>query len=206
MSKKFIRVFDPEACKREEYKLRYKELSRIPEFNDISVYALIFVWWYANPTSPLVMSIRDDHKRAEEALLRSKWVPSRAEKEDILRLNFSEQLSTAIARMENVDPGVRAKSYNMIIKILEEYTTIIQRGADGFVNKTVKGTGENAVTVEEIDYPKFVATSAKIAETLPILLRNSEEGFGVVVKGGDEEDDTMGMNFDDTYFSKQNNS
>jgi len=199
-----IRLFDPTLVKPEDYRHRYPELDRIPEFKDLTARALIFVWWYANPTSELLLETPDDYERASKALAKSGFVPSKTEREGILRLQFDDSMSAAIKRMSNFDPGARFKSYIMIKKIFDQYQSIVDKGPDAF--QTIEGSGENMVVIN--DFPKYVNISAKIAEELPTLLVKLEEGFGVVdVSGKDVEDDADGSSsIRDWHMSKKENT
>ena len=193
---KKLRIFDPEVIKYEDYFLTYPELKEIKEFASIPAKQLMFVWYMSNPTSPLEgMSQKD---KTEEALNKSGYKPSKTGRADILRGVYDENTAKAMHRMAAVDPGARYQGYKMITRILKEYDTIIKLGSKGFIQKTIEGSGENKVEVEEIDYQKFVNTSAKIVDTIPIILKKLEEGFSVSVRGQEADDEDN--DFDDEYF------
>jgi hypothetical protein len=186
-----IRLFDPAGIKPEDYKHRYPELERTDEFNTMQARALIFVWWYANPTSDLVLDIPDDYERVAEALRRSQFNPGRAEKENILHLQFNTELAAAIKKMASFDPGSRFKAYMMVRTIFKHYDEIAHKGPEAF--KVIEGKGDNVT--EYIDYARYVTTNTKIAEELPELLHKLEEGFGVTSTGGNlmEEEDSSSL-------------
>ena len=194
---KQLRIYDPEVCKSDEYRLKYPELKRHEEFEALPVKGLIWVWWYANPTSPIVDW--SPNKKAEEAFKRSKFTPTKAQKEDMLKGRFGDDFAYAIQKMASIDSGARFKGRKMIVSILKQYERIIELGATGFVKKTIKGEGENASVEEETDYQKYVNTSAKIAETVPMLIQKVEEGFGVALSNDGDDDEDVG-GFDDDYF------
>lgn len=183
-----IRIFDPTGIKAEDYRFKYPELDRTPEFSELSPRALIFVWWYANPTSDLVLNIHDPYERAEEALKKAQFNPSKAEKDKILKLQFDSNMAVAVKRMEAFDPGARFKSYMMVRNIFVHYNDIIQRGPEAYqIVEIKKGKdGEETGNVTYTDYKRYVDVSAKIAEELPGLLKKIEEGFGVLNLAGDE--------------------
>jgi len=183
-----IRLFDPTVVAPEEYRHKYPEIDRIPEFNDLSARALVFIWWYANPTSPLVLSIIDDYERVEAAMKISKFNPGKGEKEKILSLQFENNMAIAIDKMSQFDPGIRYKGYKMIKTLFEQYEGIIAKGTDAF--KVVEGKGDNQVSY--IDYKKFVDTSSKVVEVMPDLIQKLEEGFGVIEAKDEDEDDGSG--------------
>ena len=177
-----IRLFDPVGIKPDEYRHRYPELDREPVFADLSAQALIFVWYYANQSSPLTMEILDDYERVAEALKRSKYNPSKAERENILRLQFDSLMAEAIKKMSEYLPNMRFQSYKIIANIFKHYQELIEMGPSAFV--TIEGKGENKI--EYTDHARYVTTSARIAEEIPSLLAKLEEGFGIIDITGNE--------------------
>jgi hypothetical protein len=190
-----IRIFDPQNIKAEDYRHRYPELERCPEFDELSAKALIFIWFYANQTSPAVLYIADDYERVAEALRLSGFNPGKSEKERMLNLQFDSKTATAIQKMKSFDPGARFVAYKMIKNIYDHYQKIISLGPDAFVTKETTGKGESAVTTELTDYKRYVDVSAKISDELPKLLTKLEEGFAIVDISGDEvkEDEASAM-------------
>ncbi len=194
-------IFSPVGIKPEEYKIKYPELKRVPEFDNLPVKTLIFVWWYSSPTSPIVN--KDKKKKAQEALTKSGWSPGKKEQEDIESLRFPENIALAIDKMGAIDEGARYKAYKMVHRILHEFGEIIETGIDGFKNKVVEGKGEERVETEVTDVFRYVQTASKIADTLGSLINAAEEGFGVSIKGEGEEDDIDGSAFDSSYFENR---
>jgi hypothetical protein len=199
-----IRIFDPAGIKPEDYKFRYPEIDRAPEFANLNVRALIFTWWYANATSELVLYVPDPYERVKEALRRSGYNPTKTEKEKILSLQFDSDLAAAIKKMASFDPGARYKAYVMIKNIYDHYETLINLGPEAFKITTKVGRGEDAVETSEIDYKKYVDVSAKISEELPGLLTKMEEGFAIVDVSGAAviEDESSSMR--DWHMKKEN--
>lgn len=190
-----IRIFDPTGIKAEDYRHRYPELSRTEEFAELHAKALIYVWHYANQSSPCVLYIHDDYERSVEALKRSGFNPSKVEKERLLSLQFDSQMALAIKKMSEFDPGARFLAYKMIKNIYDHYQTIIDLGPEAFEVTTKVGKGEEAIETKEIDYKRYVDVSAKISDELPGLLTKLEEGFAIVNIAGDEivEDEASTM-------------
>ena len=181
-----IRIFDPAGVKPDDYRHRFPELERTSEFDGLSSRALIFVWWYANKSSDLVLYTHDDYERVQEALKRSGFNPGKTEKERLLSLQFDSQTAVAIKKMAEFDPGARFSAYMMIKKIYDQYQEIIDLGPKAFVSKETTGKGEDAITIESVDYKRYVDVSAKIADELPGLLNKLEEGFAIVNIAGEE--------------------
>ena len=146
---------------------------------------LITVWWYANPTSELVINMEDDRSRIKEALQRANFKADRALNADLLKLNFDEKWANAIERMSKVEPGIRDKARSMIEKLIENYEDLCE--PDQYTDKDgVK------------DAKKFVDATSKIAQELPGLISKMEEGFGVSHR--DDEEDENSTGFDREYY------
>jgi hypothetical protein len=190
-----ITTFDPRGVKPDDYRHRFPELERTKEFDNLPSRQLIFIWWYANQSSPLVIDVHDNYERVKEALAKSGFNPGKVEKERLLSLQFDSASAIAIERMSKFDPGARFKSYCMVKKIFDQYQFIVDQGPEAFKESTTKGEGDKAVTTEEIDYKKYVDISAKVANELPNLLVKLEEGFAVVNVSGEEvkEDESTAL-------------
>jgi len=190
-----ITIFDPRGIKSDDYRHRFPELERTKEFDNLTSRHLIFIWWYANQSSPLVLEEHDNYERVKEALSRSGFNPSKVEKERLLSLQFDSATAVAIKRMSEFDPGARFKSYLMVKKIFDQYQFIIDQGPEAFKESTTKGEGDKAVTTIEIDYKKYVDISAKVANEITNLLVKLEEGFAVVNVSGEEikEDESTAL-------------
>ena len=76
-----ITIFDPRGIKPDDYRHRFPELERETSFDGLSSRQLIFTWWYANQSSPLVLEEHDNYERVKEALTRSGFNPGKVEKE-----------------------------------------------------------------------------------------------------------------------------
>jgi hypothetical protein len=180
-----IKIFSPQGIKPEDYRHRFPELERTKEFDNLPSRQLIFIWWYANQSSPLVLDEHDNYERVKGALARSGFNPGKVERERLLSLQFDSAMASAIKRMSEFDPGARFKSYLMVKKIFDQYQFIVDQGPEAFKESTTKGEGENKIITEEVDYKKYVDISAKIAGELPELLVRLEEGFAVVNVSGE---------------------
>lgn len=177
-----IRIFDPQGVKPEDYRNRYPELTRTAEFDNIPPKGLIFIWFYANQTSPLVLYTSDDYERAEEALKRSGFNPGKVERDRILKLQWDSAFAEAIKKMNSFDPGARYKAYCMIKNIFDHYEKLIAQGPGAF--QTTEGEDDKVITYT--DHKRYVDVSAKIADELPGLLTKLEEGFAIVTVTGEE--------------------
>lgn len=211
-----VKVFSPIGIKPDDYRHKYPEIERTEEFAELSARALIFVWWYANQTSDLVMTIPDDYERAAEALKSSGFNPSKTERESILKLQFDSNMALAIKKMASFDPGIRFRSHNIVQMVFNEYEKLIKRGptvvaeetgevdedeADkGFSKYSGKNSSSNPYFVD-----RYVVTSARIVDALPGLLAKLEEGFGILDSQGNEVIEESGADSFRDWHRKKNN-
>lgn len=198
------KLFDPTACKPEDYRSRYPELKTYEVFNELTNSALIFVWWYSNPTSEFVMNEPDHKRRVLKALEKSNYNPSRQELDRIKKLKFDDKTAQAIDKMSNFDPGSRFKAWRMLNTIMNQYMTIIEQGEDEFteIKKEFDAEGRE-IEIKIVDHQKYVTVTSKISEAIPGLLDKLESGFGIVVKGGDEDEDDYDNSMRDWHMGKQ---
>lgn len=182
------KIFDPHKIRSADYRSRYPELKRIKEFEAITAVELMTIWYYANPTSDLLV-IEDPNVRIAEALKVAKYNPSKAVRGELLKLNFDDKWATAIERMSQVEPDIRDKARKMIEMILDNY--------EGLCDKAEYENEEG-----EVDVSKFVTATTKIAQELPSLINKMEEGFGVSHR--DEDDDENSIGFDREYYQNLN--
>ena len=167
-----------------DLKRQHPELLNVEEFKKLSVGELLFVWWYSNPTSPLVRNdnLSEKHRSAEAYLKAFKSSPDEQRKIDYASLNFPDRVKMAIDRMMKYAPGVRIRSKLMIEEILTNFEKMVKVNMDEFVtidddgNKVINWTGRNS----------YINSASKISETLPQLIKQVEEGFGVTESKGSE--------------------
>lgn len=134
--------------------------------------------------------IEDANLRIKEAIKKASYRPSKAEKDELLKLNFDEKWAAAIERMSVVEPDIRDKARQMINTLISNYEDLCDpadyKDKDGVIN--VK---------------QFVDATTKIAQELPGLISKMEEGFGVTQRGEDEDEHSVG--FDREYYQNLNN-
>ena len=181
---KDVKIFDPSGIRAAEYRSRYPELKRIKEFEPLGASELIFVWYYANLTSNII-DIKNDMERVTKALELSRFTPTKAERNDIINLDFPEKLALAIDRMRRMEPDARFKARRMIEMIISNYENMCNR--DHYKEKDEDGnfTGD-------VDITKYVNATTKIAQELPNMIAKLEEGFGVSSRSNDESESSTG--------------
>lgn len=183
-----VRLFDPEGVDPRNYKTQYPELMDTPEFETLGGRQLMFIWYYANPTSPLI-DIRDNKQRAEEALKLSQYKPDEAKKKRLLSLNFDDVTERAIEVMGSFEPGARYVSWMMIKKIFDEYQKMVNGGKEFFTEE--KFDKEGLKVGEVFDHRGYVSSTKEIALQLPNLIDKLEKGFGVSIVKKDDSDEEL---------------
>jgi hypothetical protein len=183
MSKlKEITIFDPRENGQKTYKDRYPELSRTEEYKGLSNKELMMVWWYSNPTSPLVRGDYNDYEKIEKSLEyvdpENKITKNR--KKEYKELNFSSAFLRAAERMSKVDIYSREAGLDMLQNFMESFSSISKLKPDDFKNHK-----------DEVDYEKYARTASTITAQLPQILKMSEEGFGVTKKVDSIEEESL---------------
>lgn len=182
-----------------DLKRQYPELNDVAEFKKLTTGELLFVWWYSNQTSPLV---KDENLAEKQRAMGAydKAFKSHANEQrkiDYYSLNFPDYIRLAIDRMKKFEPSIRIRSRMISETILENFEKMSKVNMDDFVEtdengaKTINWTGRN----------NYVTSAKTILNTLPDLIRQVEEGFGVKDKKGN---DTNGEKAIDRFHATKN--
>jgi hypothetical protein len=180
-----ITIFDPRNIRKGyTYVKEYPEMSRIIEFQNIQNLDLIFIWWYSNPTSPLVLNFQIPVIRASKAYYKTfgRNHTDGKKKLNFCRAVFPEGIKMAIEKMVTFDVDARGRAKIMINKIFTDYEKIINT-IELSEFKTAQG---------EIDYNKYVGVRKMIVAEIYDLIRIKEEGFGIKAKNKKEKDEEEG--------------
>ena len=158
------KLFDPESIEgKRSMKQAYPELARIPEFDELRDEELRFVWYLANPTSPVNTRVNRTSlpEKVETALEKSQYNVSKIVLSSYEKGMFGDKLQAAIERMKKMEVGVREKAHDIIDKIFEQYYKIAKEGIRGG------------------DVDSYINSTKVIIKELPNLIKVKEEGFGV---------------------------
>lgn len=201
-----IRLFDPQGIEAKDYLSTYPELKRTPEFEHFRGVELIFIWYYANQTSPFI-GITDKATRVEEALKRSEFIPNSIEHAKILKLEFSERQEMAIGKMASFIPGARYFGWKSLKSIFDNYQEIAQMSPSDFTKATKAKSGEEESVLEaETDYKAYVDITKSVVAAMPTLITKLEEGFGISATGDSEADEEGSSRLGEWMLNKQNKS
>lgn len=161
-----------------DLRIQYPELQSIPEFKKLGAGEMLFVWYWANATSPLNDDSQENlnyKQRIDKCLDLSKWKPSGEIVKQMYEDSWPDEVKIACSRMEVFEVAIRNKARIVIKKILANFEKLADVSEDQFI-KFDEQTGQKAIDFAARN--QYVNYSTKIAEALPGLIKNAEEGFG----------------------------
>lgn len=172
----------------------YPEIDNDLNFKGVENSDLLFAWYMGIPNSPI------DHDLDHRMRLRSAanhCFPDGDKKVAYASGEFSDEVKVAIERFKLYSPEGRAASKNILQKIYHNFEKMVDvdMDTDFVVIKTI-GKGEDREEIKEIDWTakkQYVDSAVKIAESLPALLKQIEEGFGITDKKSDEGSGTKSI-------------
>jgi len=165
-------------------KTDHPELKEVSEFDNLSNKEMLFVWYFANVTSPYA-KIRSPREKALQSL-KKVWGDSMPQKlkDEMLSGQFSAKMRDAIEKMGSYAPELRARAKSMVEGIFDTYETILSERYQDF-------EGENATKNRQ----EYVDISGKIIKAMPDLVKQIETGYGV--KTGISDSSQVGGNIMD---------
>lgn len=144
--------------------VEYPELKEYPEIAALTRNDYIFVWNWANKTSPH-SKVRDSRERARRCYKLAYGDTHDGRHERFLGGDFPNNILEAIKIMEKFNPTNRAKAKTMAEKIFDTWKKIAERDMS-------KVTDLN-------ELKQYAEITMKIQEGLPSLVRQLENGFGI---------------------------
>lgn len=183
----------------EEYIAKYPELQQAEETKKLMGVELMWCWYYASPESPYNLKNNTHNAKCEKitSLIFDKIYLGRvydSAKINYLKFgNIPNDFASAIDFFSRTDVETRKTAKELIEKMFEQYTEIIERGTAGF--KTKDG---------EVDYQKFSSTMKLIRNELDEIIKKKEQGFAVTEKYINEDDDlTEGSYYISSYLKSK---
>lgn len=168
----------------------YPDLAKDSVFKDLSSDDLLFAWYIGIPDSPV------DHDWQDMARYKSaatRCFSSNKEKKDKYSVgSIPEEVKAAIEKFKLFSPEARMSAKKMVQTIFSKFEQMVNVDVenDFTVIRTI-GKGEDKEEVKEVDWTakkQYIDSMAKISETLPSLIKQVEEGFGVTeTKKGEEK-------------------
>ncbi len=145
----------------------YPELKEKPELNSLRDYELRFVWYFANPTSPIIDCTMSDRavKAVQFAFLDD--AVSEAERNTFITGKFTDKIRAAINVMKAFNPQVRMRAKMNAEHIFRNIEKIIHVDK---VKMKMMGFA---------DKKQYAEMSMKVMAQMPELINIMERGFGV---------------------------
>ena len=155
-----------------DMRIEYPELVKVEEFNALSsIQELKFVWYYANRTSPLFTPRRGDVVKIKACIKTAfKGKPlTESDYKKYIEGNFPPKIKDAIAVMERYNPSARIRARIAIESIFNNLEASLELDED--MEESMNG---------DIDQKKkYIDLCVKVSETLPTIVAQLEEGYGI---------------------------
>ena len=152
-------------------KIEYPELAQVPEFNALAnIQELKFVWYYANRTSPYFTAKKGETIRIKSCI--NKAFGRSQDVEDYkkyLEGNFPPKIKEAIAKMESYNPSARLRARIAIENIFDNLEASLQ----------VTDEMQTEMDKDLDQKKKYIDLSIKVSESLPTVVAQLEEGYGI---------------------------
>lgn len=168
-------------------KIEYPELAQVTEFSALgNANDLRFVWYYANRTSHLFTAKNGESNKTRaciKAAFRGDRLPDDVYKR-YLEGNFPQKIKDAIAVMNLYNPSARIRAKMAIESVFDNLVGSLE--LDETMRKSVEGDLD--------EKKKYVELSIKVAENLPKVVAQVEEGYGIKTSsffGGDGKGPTV---------------
>ncbi len=165
-------IFDPEGVNIGEYRNKYPELKRIKEFQNLTDFELVWIWYYSNPTSFYVYRYPKKRDRVE-AVCKKMYADEDSQQGFLDKfmsrtLLNQEELDLAIDRMGRIIPDARREAKAMVDKIFTDYKDLLALPLE----KYAKNNGET-------DFNNYLAVRKTITKDLDDIIERVEQGFGI---------------------------
>lgn len=150
----------------QDLRVEYEELNDVEEFNELTSKEMVFVWYYANQTSPYYsIPVKERVVKCLEIL---KDDLSGTQLDEYFNLNFPTHIASAIEVMETFNPKLRTEAKSITEKIFKNIKRIVD---------------VDVVSITDMEEKKkYIAISMDVIKSMPELVRQMERGYGVKVK------------------------
>jgi hypothetical protein len=176
-------IFGPKGHK--DLRRLHPQLLEEPEFKSLSTTDMLFVWYFANKTSPFA-SESSDRVKARFSYEASYGDREPDRKEKYINGIFPEKVREAIEKMALFKPEERVRALAMMYTMFNNLEKLVDVDVDE--NFIVIDDNGKRVGIDWTARKNYIDSVSKVNEVLPELVRKMEEGFGVAYKG----DETFG--------------
>jgi hypothetical protein len=172
MSSDNVLIYDPEGIAIGEYRTKYPDLKGIPEFQNLSDFELVMVWYFINPTSFYVYKYPNKRDRIKEICKKmyAEFRDAKNYSDKFINRNLLNQddIDEAVIRMGRIIPDARLKAKQMADKIFDDYKPLLELPIDSFK----KAGGET-------DYSQYLAVRKQITKDIEDIIQKVECGYGI---------------------------
>ena len=152
----------------------YPELGQIPEFACLTNKQLLFVWNYSNITSPHFF-IRKKNEKLHKCIHDSFGRLADDEYARYMNEDFPQDIRDAMKRMDTFDVSARYRAKLNVEKVFSNLEKMID-------------IAEGQIQSMDLDEKKKYADfSIKVAEAMPGLIKQLEDGFGIRTEEAKED-------------------
>ena len=166
----------------QDMKIEYPELRDVKEFMELKTAEFKFVWYYGNRTSPYFEFATGDRNKIIACMTEAFGRNFDKNSEDNRRYlsgNFPPKIKGAIERMSRYSPSARLRAKMAAEKVFN----ILEKSL--VVDESMQKLIDEDLEVKK----KFLDLSVKVTESMPDVVSQIEEGFGIRAyqkKGGKE--------------------
>jgi hypothetical protein len=101
--------------------------------------------------------------------------------------NFPDKIRLAMERMKKMEPNIRAKARMMAMKTVVNFEKMVNVDVSDFIKPIKDENGK--VIGKELDASaqnSYITNSIKVAEALPKMIQQVEDGFGITEVNEDD--------------------
>lgn len=172
MAEEKLYLFRPTS---KDIKIEYPELAKEPSINVLTLTEFRFVWYYGNRTSPFFTSTTGEINKIKACIKQSFSIASgnrpleRKEYERYLNGTFPSKIKEAITVMNAYNPTARLRAKIAVENIFNNLQASLEVTDD--MRKQME---------EDLDLKKkYIELSIKVSESLPLIIAQLEEGYGI---------------------------
>lgn len=157
----------------------YPELDNIEEFKGLRSLDVKFCWYY----SVFYSDEKSHQKRIANSINQSyRDTMDHADRERYLKGDFPDSIRTGIKKFESFDIGSRLRSKFIAERQLDAFEKLSDTDVNSVGMVLIYGEDGSTALGEKRDWNQvsaFVNAMVKINESIPDLLKNVEQGYGV---------------------------
>jgi hypothetical protein len=172
---------------------KYPELGRMDEFNRLLQHEQEFVWLYACELSPFVKKIPDRHERARKSfeVSRRNKEYQNDEYQNYCSLIFPDHIKTAVERMAKFRSDLRSRALAALENAYNSCIEVLDAPIPGKIHEFDDQEQEFVYKdVTPAMIKQVIEAKQKAREELPGIIKQIEEGFGIIMVKQDEQDNS----------------